>query len=149
MVDVVLAPAVGAISFGHEVAAHLCLHTGKDVLSLYVEKEVLNGLDVLTFQRPGYAQDTIGQRVLFVDDLTTTGGSIKDLLNALPEGALPVGASVLGNRGGLTAEKLGVPKFASVVTFEDMPSYAPDECPICVEGVIPLTDPNTGLTLAA
>jgi orotate phosphoribosyltransferase len=112
----------------------------KEVLFVYMEK--VEGSDELRFQRAGYRTMTMGRRVLIVDDLLTTGGSVKRLKMALPPEATVAGVSVLGKRSDITKEELGVPKLASVVEFDNFPSYPPDDCPICREGVRPLVDPH-------
>ena len=74
-----------------------------------------------------------GDRVLVVDDVLTTGGSIRDVIRAVEEsGAEVVGVGVLVDRSGGTVA-FGVPFFACLsMTVE---SWVPGECPQCNAGV--------------
>ncbi len=77
-----------------------------------------------------------GERVLVVDDVLTTGGSIRDVLDAVRRaGAQPVGVAVLVDRSGGRAD-FGLPFFACLRL--DLPAYEPAACPLCAQGV-PLT----------
>ncbi len=77
-----------------------------------------------------------GERVLVVDDVLTTGGSIRDVLDAVRRaGAQPVGVAVLVDRSGGKAD-FGLPFFACLRL--DLPAYEPAACPLCAQGV-PLT----------
>lgn len=74
-----------------------------------------------------------GERVLVVDDVLTTGGSVRDVLDAV--GGLRgevAGVAVLIDRTGGKAD-FGVPFFACLTL--DLESYAPGECPLCAGGV--------------
>jgi orotate phosphoribosyltransferase len=81
-----------------------------------------------------------GERVLVVDDVMTTGGSVQETIDAVRgAGAQVVGAAVLVDRSG-GAARLDVPLHA--LWTVDIPAYAPVECPRCAEGV-PLVKPGT------
>jgi orotate phosphoribosyltransferase len=74
-----------------------------------------------------------GERVLVVDDVLTTGGSVRDVLDAVGgmQGEV-AGVAVLIDRTGGKAD-FGVPFFACLTL--DLESYAPSECPLCADGV--------------
>jgi len=75
--------------------------------------------------------------VLVVDDVLTTGGSIRQVIEAVrAAGGTPIGVAVLVDRTGGQVE-FGLPFFACVEIV--VPSYEPSECPLCREGV-PLTE---------
>lgn len=77
-----------------------------------------------------------GEPVLVVDDVLTTGGSIRDVLAAVRAAdALPVGVAVLVDRSAGRAE-FGLPFFACLALA--LPAYDPSSCPVCARGV-PLT----------
>lgn len=77
-----------------------------------------------------------GERVLVVDDVLTTGGSVGDVIDAVRRaGAQPVGVAVLVDRSGSQAE-FGLPFFACLKL--DLPAYDPAACPLCAQGA-PLT----------
>ncbi|MEE8386121.1 MAG: phosphoribosyltransferase family protein, partial [Dehalococcoidia bacterium] len=86
------------------------------------------------FQR-GF-QVRAGERTLIVDDVLTTGGSIRDVIEAVrrAEGS-PIGVAVLVDRSGGRTD-FGLPFFACVEL--DLPTYAEDACPLC-DAEVPLT----------
>jgi orotate phosphoribosyltransferase len=78
-------------------------------------------------------------RVLVVDDVMTTGGSLVDTLAALePTGCEIAGVAVYIDRSG-GENRLGRPWFG--VYAQAVTTWAADECPLCREGV-PLTAPG-------
>ena len=77
-----------------------------------------------------------GERVLVVDDVVTSGGSVRDTIEAVrAAGGEPVGVAVLVDRSGGAAD-FGLPLFAA--TTLDLETFDPGDCPLCAEGV-PLT----------
>lgn len=123
--EIVAGPTTGGLLISYEVARHL------GTLSIFAESSDSGGR---SFQR-GF-NIAPGQRVLVVDDVLTTGGSITDVLTAVRDlGGEPVGVAVLIDRSGGKID-FGVPLFACLKL--DLPTYAPDECPLCDQGV-PLT----------
>ena len=76
------------------------------------------------------------ERVLVVDDVLTTGGSVRNVVDAVRAiGGEAVGVAVLIDRTGGTAD-FGVPFFACLTL--DIESYEPAKCPLCAKG-LPLT----------
>lgn len=74
-----------------------------------------------------------GDRVLVVDDVLTTGGSIRDVIDAVRErGAETIGVGIMVDRSGGKVD-FGVPLFACLTV--DITTFAPDDCPLCREGV--------------
>lgn len=74
-----------------------------------------------------------GERTLVVDDVLTTGGSVRDVLEAVRRfGGRPVGVAVLVDRTAGQAD-FGLPFFACLTL--DLPSYTPDTCPLCQKGL--------------
>ena len=72
-----------------------------------------------------------------VDDVLTTGGSIRQVVDAVRRaGGEPVGVAVLVDRTGGKVD-FGLPFFACLELV--VPSYEASECPLCREGV-PLTE---------
>ncbi len=75
-------------------------------------------------------------RVLIVDDILTTGLSVRECVGVVEaHGAIVAGIGVLADRSGGTVE-FGAP-LRAVLTL-DIPAYSPDTCPQCRAGV-PLT----------
>jgi len=86
----------------------------------------------------GQVEFISGKRVLVVEDILTTGGSAKLVVEAVRKaGGEVVGVAAICNRGKVTAEMVGVDQLWSAVTV-DMVTYDPAECPMCSQGV-PIT----------
>ena len=81
-----------------------------------------------------------GQRILVVEDVVTTGGSVKEVVSLLSElGAEVVGVgSIVDRSNGAIA--FGIP-FKAVLPMEVI-SYPPEECPICKTNA-PLVKPGS------
>lgn len=74
-----------------------------------------------------------GERVLVVDDVMTTGGSVLETIEAVKaSGAELTGVAVFIDR---SAEKpdFGVPFFS--IYREKVETFAPDGCPLCRQGI--------------
>jgi orotate phosphoribosyltransferase len=126
----VAGPTTGGIILAHEVARQM------ELRAVYAERsEAGRGREF----RRGFELGS-GERVLVVDDIMTTGGSVQETLDAVrATGAQVVGAAVLVDRSGGAASP-DVPLHA--LWTVDIPAYAPDDCPQCAEGV-PLVKPGT------
>ncbi len=128
--DVVVGPAFGGIILSQWVTHHLSQLNGRAVLSVYAEKEG----DGFVLRR-GYDKLVGGMRVLVVEDVLTTGGSVAKVVTAVTGcggDVLAVGA--LCNRGGVTAAQVGAEVLYSLVNL-DIESWAEQECPLCANGV--------------
>jgi len=126
----VAGPTTGGIILAHEVARQL------GARAVYAERrEDRSGREL----RRGFTLDR-GERVLVVDDIMTTGGSVQETIEAVRSaGGRVVGAAVLVDRSG-GAASLDVPLQA--LWTLNIPSYAPSECPLCAKG-LPATHPGT------
>jgi orotate phosphoribosyltransferase len=140
-IEAVLGPAVGAIILSTWTAHHLSSMRGEEVWGVYADKDG-NGSFIV---RRGYDKLIAGKRVLIVEDLTTTGGSIKKVVEAARSvGAEVAGAVAICNRGDVTAEKVGSPgRFESLVTLE-LDQWPSDECELCSRGIPINTDVGHG-----
>lgn len=129
-VETVAGPTTGGIILAHEVARQL------GVRAIYAERRE-NGTG-REFRR-GFALRP-GERVVVVDDIMTTGGSLQETVEAVRKaGGHVAGAAVLVDRSG-GAANVGVP--IEALWRLEIPSYAPAECPLCAKG-IPATHPGT------
>ena len=120
---VVTGPTTGGIIISYEVARILGLR------SIFAEK--VEGQPGRSFER-GFTIEA-GERVLVVDDVLTTGGSVRDVLDAVraAEGEV-AGVALLVDRSAGQVD-FGVP-FYSCLTL-DLPTYEPVDCPLCAEGI--------------
>ena len=119
-------PTTGGIILAYETARHLGLP------SIIAERR--DEGPGREFKR-GFAIGP-GDRVLVVDDVLTTGGSVRDVIDAVRErGAEVAGVGMLVDRTN-GATDFGVPFFACLAI--EIASWAPDDCRLCRDGV-PLT----------
>lgn len=137
-VEVVVGPALGGIVLSQWVAHHLSQLTGKEVLSLFCEKDydVKQTYDIPQVFKRGYDKLVKGKKVLVVEDLTTTGASVKKVVDRVKEaGGDVVCVYVLVNRNpeGVNSELVGAPfKSLSVMKAD---AYDEEDCPLCKKGV--------------
>jgi orotate phosphoribosyltransferase len=69
------------------------------------------------FERAGFVAEVTGKRVLVVEDLLTTGGSVEKVCREVEKvGGSLVGVSVVCNRGGVAAADLGVARLEALAT---------------------------------
>jgi orotate phosphoribosyltransferase len=128
--DVVVAPAMGGIIIGHEVARALA------TLSLFTERDAAS--NEMTLRRGFEIKPK--QNVVVIEDVITTGGSTKEVVNLLLGlGANVVAAGSIIDRSGGSAE-VGVAR-ASLETLHPV-TYKPDECPLCQQG-LPVVKPGS------
>ena len=128
-IDLVVSPAVGGILMGYEVARQL------GVPNIFAERE--NGEMTL---RRGFTVEK-GAKVVVVEDVVTTGGSVKEVVKLVQGlGAEVVAVASLVDRSN-GAVDFGV-KYVNLISMEVV-SYDPDECPLCKEGKIELVKPGS------
>lgn len=127
-VDSVTGPANNGVVVASWVAEHLSgLYSRKVVLVPTVKT-----LDDNFFIRPAFRHQIFNQRVLAVEDVLTSGGSAKkviDVVRAL--GGNVVGLGALYNRGGeVSRGAIDVVDFFVSVNIPHQ-SWSEDECPLC------------------
>lgn len=119
-VETVASPAIGGLVFGFAVASAL------NVRFIWTERQNQR----MTVRR-GFKIKP-GERILVIEDVMTTGGTTKECIEVLQHhGADVIGAATIIDRSNGRAE-VGV-KRTSLVTI-DVPSYAPQYCPMCSAG---------------
>jgi orotate phosphoribosyltransferase len=128
-VNAVAGPTTGGTILAHEVARQL------QVRAAFAERDDRTGARAF---RRGLRLGS-GDRVLVVDDVLSTGGSLRETITAVRSGgAEVVAAAVLADRSGGAA--LGVPLIA--LWSVDLPAYDASACPQCASG-LPATKPGT------
>jgi orotate phosphoribosyltransferase len=123
---VVVSAAVGGIVLGYETARQL------GMLGIFVEKE--HGVPAL---RRGFALGA-GDRAYVVEDVVTTGGSVREVLDVVrARGAEVAGVGVIVQRA---PADFGMPSTALL----ELPieSFDPAECPQCAAGE-PISEPGS------
>ncbi|RJR12812.1 orotate phosphoribosyltransferase [Candidatus Parcubacteria bacterium] len=145
-IEVVLGPAVGAAILSQWVAYHLTELTGKEVYAAFADKDGQGGFVV----KRGYEKIMAGKKTLVMEDLTTTGGSLKKVVEtARTQGADIVAAVVVCNRGGVQKEDVGNPaEFVSLVNLH-LDSWNEDECDLCRTNIPVNTDIGHGRDFVA
>ncbi len=119
-IELVVGPVTGGIILAHEVGKHL------GTRAIFTERE--NGKMTL---RRGFIIEP-GQRVLIVEDIVTTGGSVKEVVDVVREhGGIPVAVGMLVDRSGGKAD-FGIP--AQALLHLAVPTHKPEECPLCQKG---------------
>ncbi len=130
-IDVVAGPTTGGVILAFELARQL------GVAAAYAERKS-SGEPGREFRRGTTFRD--GARVLVIDDILTTGGSVRETLEALRQFPVEIaGVAILVDRSGGTID-LGAPLYALITM--DIATWEPEACPLCQEGV-PLTKPGT------
>jgi orotate phosphoribosyltransferase len=127
-IECVVGPAVGGILVAYELARAL------GVRAIYAER-----VDGKMTLRRGFAVRP-GERVLLCEDVVTTGGSlleVRDVVTAA--GGQVVAVAALVDRSSGRDPGLGRPLTALLKV--DVPTYQPQDCPMCREGR-PLVSPG-------
>lgn len=130
-IDTVVSPAVGGIVVGQEVARLL------GVRSIFTER--VDGK--MTFRRGFEVKEN--EKILVVEDVTTTGGSVKEVLESIKnQGSTCVGVAGVVDRSGGTID-FGVPYFS---LFQmTVTNHQPDTCPLCAAGSTAIKPGSRGL----
>jgi orotate phosphoribosyltransferase len=123
-ISCVVAPAMGGIIIGYEVARAL------GVRSLFVERDASGHMAL----RRGFELKP-GERVLVIEDVWTTGGSTRETIGVVEEeGGLAVAAGAMIDR---TSGKIEWNLPARALLELEVPSYEAEDCPLCRAGGTP------------
>lgn len=131
-IDVVAAPALGGIILSQWTAYHLSLITKNEVLGVYTEKTP----DKNQIFTRGYDSLVKGKKVLIVEDITTTGGSVIKVVNSVKNaGGEIIAVCVLVNRDpeNINSQAIGVPFYP--LAEVKMQSWEEKKCPLCKKGI--------------
>jgi orotate phosphoribosyltransferase len=126
--ECVLAPALGGVVVGHEAA------TALGVPFRFTERQG----EAMALRR-GFALRP-RERVAVVEDVVTTGKSSREVeAVAASFGAQVVGFGAILDR---SAGRHGLGAALQALLSLDLPTYAPESCPLCADGV-PIGKPGT------
>jgi orotate phosphoribosyltransferase len=130
-IETVVGPVTGGILLAHE--------TGKALGTRAIFTERVDGK--MTFRR-GFTLHE-GERCLIVEDIVTTGGSIKEVIEVVKaHGGIPVAVSMLVDRSGGKADFGDVP--CTALLHMNVETYKPEECPMCKQGLAMTKRGSTG-----
>ena len=119
-IDVVIGPVTGGIILAHETAKHF------GTRAIFAERD--NGR--MTIKRGFEIQP--GERVLIVEDIVTTGGSVMEVIDVVREwGGIVAGVAMLVDRSGGIVD-FGVPAKALLTLKID--TFTPENCSLCKAG---------------
>lgn len=129
-IDLVVSPALGGVIIGHEAARAL------GTRFLFTERDGATGKMAL---RRGFTAGA-GETAVVVEDVITTGGSTRDVVEALRAAGAKVAAagSIIDRSGGQAG--VGVPRVA-LATLQVV-AHHPEQCPLCARG-IPVVKPGS------
>ncbi|HCJ90366.1 MAG TPA: orotate phosphoribosyltransferase [Acidaminococcaceae bacterium] len=129
-IELVVGPTTGGILLAHE--------TGKALGTRAIFTERENGKMTLKrgFQIPE------GCRVLVVEDIVTTGGSVREVMEVVrAHGGNVVGVGLLVDRSG---GKVDFGVRTEALLHLNVPTYKPEDCPLCKQGVALTKRGSTG-----
>jgi orotate phosphoribosyltransferase len=128
-VELVVGPAMGGIIVAYEVARQL------KIPAIFTERQ-----DGEMCLRRGFAIQP-GQRVLVVEDVVTTGGSVQEVIQVVgAAGGEVVGVGVLVDRSG---GQIDFGTKTQAVLNLDILSWEAEQCPLCAEGKLPVIKPGS------
>ncbi len=128
-VSVVASPALGGIVIGHEVARAL------GARAIFTERDSSGRMTL----RRGFRVEA-GEPAVVVEDVVTTGGSTREVIEVLrAAGAEVVAAGSIIDRSAGKAD-VGLPRVALATL--DVVTYPPEDCPLCRQG-IPVEKPGS------
>lgn len=120
-IDTVIAPAIGGLVVGQEVARQL------NKRFIFAERE-----DKKLSLRRGFSLED-NEKVLVCEDVVTTGGSVFEVMDIVKSSyAKVIGVGYIVDRSNGKVN-FGYPQFSTLKM--DVVSYLPEECPLCREDI--------------
>ena len=127
--QVVVSPALGGLIIGHEVARAM------GARFQFTERDASGKMTL----RRGFFL-TPGETAVVVEDVVTTGGSTREVIELLrASGVQVLGVGSIIDRSGGRVD-LGVPRVALATL--DAVAWTPEECPLCRQG-LPVEKPGS------
>lgn len=131
-IDIVVGPSIGGIILSQWTAYHLTQLKNKEILGIFTEKDEKNNQ---VFKR-GYDDLVKRKNVLVVEDLATTGGSVKKVIDSVRKaGGKITGVCIMVNRDpkAVTSKSIHAP--LSSLGILEAESYAEEKCPLCLKNI--------------
>lgn len=134
-IDAVVGPVLGGIVLSQWVAHHLnARRASGETLAIYAEKGS-DAADKQFFFGRDYDRFIPGKNILVVEDVLTTGGSARQVIDLVRRhGGNVVGLSALCNRGNVQRADVGDVPVQALVTIA-LETYTAEACPFCRDGV--------------
>jgi len=131
-IDVVIGPALGGIVLAYGIAQKL------NCRGIFTERVPVDDKKIMTFRRGFEVKKN--ERVLVVEDVITTGGSVKEVMEILNI----IGADIVGVAGIVdrTNGKMKLHKKQFFTLKLDVQKFSPKDCPLCKKD-IPLESPGS------
>jgi len=128
-VDIVVAPALGGLIIGHEVARAL------NKPFIFTERK-----ESIMSLRRGFDFD--GERVLIVEDVITTGGSVRECIDVVRQhGGQPFKIMALVDRAPTQQSRFDIPHHTLIDLHVE--SHTAETCPMCASGELPAVKPGS------
>jgi orotate phosphoribosyltransferase len=138
--EAVVGPALGAVHWELFIAQALDQKYGNQpssssfVKAIFAERVTDANGDANSFAIRRGVELKPREKVLVVEDVTTTGGSAKKVVQLVKElGAEPIAVAAIVDRSGGKVD-FGLP-FLKLITL-DLKNYAPENCPLCQSGSV-------------
>jgi orotate phosphoribosyltransferase len=124
--EVICAPTIGGVIMSQWIAYHSSNLKNSEILSVFSEE--VEGKRVL---KRGYDKIVDNKKVIVVDDILTTGSSIKKVIDTVRScNGIVMGSACLVNRGSVTSDDIGSPFLKNLLSI-DFKSFDPEACPLC------------------
>lgn len=141
----VIGPALGAIHWELFVAQSLDKAAQTPVKALFAERAAEASGDANSFVLRRGMELEPADKVLVVEDVCTTGGSVMKVLDLVKKlGAKPIGVGTIVDRSGTNLD-FGVP-FFKLITL-NLQTFAPEKCPLCAAGSHPIKPGSSKKTI--
>ncbi len=128
--DMVVSPAIGGLVIGQEVARQL------NKPFIFTERK-----EGEMQMRRGFSIPQ-GSRLLVVEDVITTGGSVRECIAVVRQyGGKPVTVLAVVDRAPQQQNRFDVPHHTVIAL--DVETFAADDCPMCKDGTLPAVKPGS------
>ncbi|GAC1346793.1 MAG: phosphoribosyltransferase family protein [Ktedonobacteraceae bacterium] len=148
-IDVVVGPVLGGIVLSQWVAHSLnAKRSAGEVLAIFAEKEGDGPYKKFIFRR-GYDRYIAGKNILVVEDVLTTGSSVRQVIELLrSHDGNVVGLSALCNRGNVQSQDVGNVPLSTLIDIT-LETFSVQECPFCRQGLPVNTELGKGKAFLA